>query len=58
MATAEQLLDDAINAMAELHDSMTPDENQENAIVAPADFRKFVDAHARLLYERNRMTRD
>lgn len=58
MATAEQLLDDAINAMAELHDGMKPDENEECALVEPEAFRKFVDAHARLLYERERMTRN
>jgi hypothetical protein len=56
MATPEQLLDDAINAMAELHNNMEPDENEENAIIKPMDLRKFVDAHARLLYERERMS--
>lgn len=52
---AAALLNDAIAAMAKLHDSMTPDERAENAIVPPAAVREFVDAHARLLYERNRM---
>lgn len=55
MATPEQLLNDAINAMAELHDSMVPDEDQMNAIIPPIAVRKFVDAHARLMYERERM---
>lgn len=53
--TAAQLLDDALSAMAELHDSMKPDENEENALVSPEAFRRFVDAHARLMFERERM---
>jgi len=57
MATPEQLLNDAILAMAELHDSMVPDENEENAIVPPSAVRKFVDAHARLMYERERINK-
>lgn len=57
MATPEQLLNDAIQAMADLHDSMTPDERQENALVPPDALRKFVDAHARLMFERERIAR-
>lgn len=57
MATPEELLNAAIQAMADLHDSMTPDDREENALVPPAALRKFVDAHARLLYERERMGR-
>lgn len=55
MPTSEQLLNDAINAMSELHDRMAPDEDQMNAIIPPDAVRKFTDAHARLLYERERM---
>lgn len=52
---AAELLNDAIAAMAKLHGSMTPDERAENAIVPPAAVREFVDAHARLLYEREHL---
>jgi len=53
--TARQLLDDAIMAMKDLHDNWVPDEREENAIVSPDAARRFVDAHARLLYERERL---
>lgn len=56
MATPTDLLNDALLAMADLHDSMTPDESCENAIVPPDAVRRFVDAHARLMFERERMT--
>lgn len=56
MATPEELLNDAIDAMAELHRSMTPDDLYENMLVPPAALRRFVDAHARLMYERARLT--
>lgn len=56
MKTASELLDKAIMAMADLHDSWTPDERKENAIVPPDAARRFVDAHAELLYERERMS--
>ena len=52
---AKQLLDQAIDAMTELHRSATSDLDEETAVVPAAEFRKFVDAHARLLYERNHM---
>ena len=52
---ALQLLDDAIAAMAELHGAITPDENEDDAMVPAAAMRKFVDAHARLMYERAHM---
>ena len=42
--------------MADLHDSMTPDDREENALVPPDALRRFVDAHARLMYERERLT--
>ena len=55
MATPTELLNCALLAMAELHDSMTPDEREENAILPAAAVRKFVDSHARLMFERERM---
>lgn len=55
MATHEQLLNDAILAMADLHGSVTTDEREENWLIPPAALRIFVDAHARLLYERERV---
>jgi len=58
MATPTELLNGALLAMAELHDSMTPDEREENAILPAAAVRKFVDSHARLMFERERMTPD
>ena len=43
-----ELLQDAKRAMTELHEAAIPDESSEGvpAIIAPAAFRKFVDAHA------------
>lgn len=55
MNTAADLLNDAIAAMEKLHASMVPDERAEDAIVPPAAVREFVDAHARLLFERKRI---
>ena len=55
MATPTELLNGALLAMAELHDSMTPDEREENAILPAAAVRKFVDSHAMLMFERERM---
>lgn len=47
-----KLLQDACNAMTELHQAAIPDESTEGvpAIIQPESFRKFVDAHAQLLF--------
>lgn len=47
-----ELLQDACNAMTELHQAAIPDESTEGvpAIIPPESFRKFVDAHAELLF--------
>lgn len=47
-----ELLQDARNAMTELHQAAIPDESTEGvpAIIPPEAFRKFVDAHAQLLF--------
>ena len=42
MATAEQLLNDSMLAMADLHDSMDPDENEECATIGPEAVRIMV----------------
>ena len=58
MATYQELLDDAIKAMEDLHNSMGQAEESESAIVPPEAIRKFVDAHAHLLYERRQLKTD
>lgn len=47
-----ELLQDAKRAMTELHEAAVPDESTEGvpAIIPPAAFRKFVDAHAMLCF--------
>lgn len=54
--THETLLNDAIAIMSELHNNAELDEDGENVIISPADWRKFVDAHAKLLYERKKLS--
>lgn len=55
--TPLKLLDDAIAAMAELHRSAEPieDDPEINAKVPAASFRTFTDTHANLLYQRARL---
>jgi hypothetical protein len=53
--TYEELLNDAITAMAKLLASAQQCDDGEYAIINPADFREFVDAHAILLYERRKL---
>lgn len=48
------LLDSAIDAMTELHENMQDDEHG-TATIEYEHVRKFVDAHADLLYERNQL---
>jgi hypothetical protein len=56
METAEHLLNEALEEMEVLHASMIPnDSEQMDAIVPAAAVRRFVDAHARLLYERRQL---
>lgn len=52
---AYSLLARAIDAMEALHSEIEPDEECENGIVPAATMRKFVDAHAELLHERERL---
>lgn len=50
-----QLLDDALAAMSALHESLEPNDNeQQDATVPAAALRNFVDVHAKLLFERKR----
>lgn len=58
MATYQELLDDAIKAMEDVHHNMAQADESESAIVPPEVIRKFVDAHARLLYERRQLKTD
>ena len=53
---ATLLLDQAIKAMEKLHESLVPNDNEEQDATVPAfAVREFVDAHATLLYERKRL---
>lgn len=56
---ATLLLDQAIKAMEKLHESLVPNDNEEQDAMVPAfAVREFVDAHAALLYERKRLAVD
>lgn len=53
------LLDKAINAMTELHENIKPEEDEfSEPTVSILALRKFVDVHAELLFERNKLTDD
>ena len=56
---AMNLLDQALMAMEKLHESMIPNNNEEQDATVPAfAVREFVDAHAALLSERKRLSAD
>jgi hypothetical protein len=48
-----RLLDEAIDAIGKLHGRMEPCEVDGSAAICVDAVREFVDAHARLLYERH-----
>lgn len=49
------LLSDAITVMGQLHSSLIPFEDGQDAIVPAKAVREFVDAHAKLLFDRNQI---
>ena len=51
----KELLDTALDVMTILHERMVPNADLE-AVVDQASVRNFVDAHARLLYDRNQLS--
>ncbi|MDB5802297.1 MAG: hypothetical protein JWL63_3236 [Rhodocyclales bacterium] len=56
--TYEQLLNDAIDAMTALQESLMPHGDCPGyAVAPPTALRGFVDAHARLLFERAQLHR-